>query len=219
MIAVIFLCKRKIVSSKVSSSFSLNRCISGPNVFISSSCVMPHKALYALSMLISFSWFKSLNTLTCANLVTPVRKTNEDNGQRSSRHRRTLSIFPILIQQVLIQDRLKQWLVILINQHNNLLSCLHACPALSRSKTLFRITVFLLLTIEQLPFSRYWLSIAVRSAAVSYFRAFKSRCRTGYCSHFVSNYSMAKPETSLCVLESKLESGNEQTLAKPTGTA
>ena len=60
--------------------------------------------------------------------------------------------FPILIQQVLIQDRLKQWLVILINQHNNLLSCLHACLLYHVSKTLFRTTVFLLLTIEQLPF-------------------------------------------------------------------
>ena len=51
-------------------------------------------------------------------------------------------------------------------------------------------------------FSNAWLSIAIRSAGVSYFLAFKSRCSTGNFFHSVSIFSMASPsKSSFCPLK------------------
>ena len=128
--------------------------------------------------------------------------------------------FPILIQQVLIQDRLKQWLVILINQHNNLLSCLHACLLYHVSKTLFRTTVFLLLTIEQLPFLQILIKHSRQVSSSFIFPGIQIQVQNRIFFPFLFQlFDGQTLKQILASLKVGFKGRKKQTLAKTTGTA
>ena len=110
-------CSRRLLpSSRIGSA----------NCTCSSSSVMPQSASYLSNMLMSLGWLNPLNTLTCENLVTPVRNTKRREASAQLEHRiESLEQIAVLFQQLRIfLQHIKQGLVVLIDQDHCSPPCL-----------------------------------------------------------------------------------------------
>ena len=144
-------------------------------------------------MLISFNWFKSLKTLTWANLMTPVKKQNADSGRYFSKRHKKPSMCNGM-HPVKGHSGLLEAVVCHIRQSTpHLFAGLYTGLFYHVCKTFLRTAVLFFRAILWLPAFQILIEHGCQIGNSLIFRAFKSKWKIGYVPQRVSRFSIARP--------------------------